>query len=559
MTTAAAANFRAVSHDSALSNVVRAIALAAIVAGVLLRFSGLDHKLFSYDEATTSLRTAGFTLSDYYGEAFSGRIVANSSCLVYQHVTPAKCAADAVRSLAGEDPQHPPLYYLLERSWSQAFGNSVAARRIVSAIAGTLLLGAAFWLALELFGSIDAGLIAAALLAVSPFFVIYSQQAREYALWGLCVAVATAFLVRALRGGTANWAWYALSAALGLYSDLIFVYVLAAHALYVAIVAIRERKAQFAVRYAIAGAAALAAFAPWLVAVYRGRDLLTNNDYLGAALPATVFALKWIFNTGAVFFDLDYQHVTLAVLLVPLFALVLFAFGVMAKTTPVRIWGLVFVLAGSTAVAFLVPDLLRHESRSTVARYLLPTWLALELAVAYLLAYGLQSAQMFSCRLAAALAFGALVVCGVASVTADARSETSWAEGKSIAGLGPISRIVNSTPRPTVVYISDPGRFDFASLALSNELRPDVGVQQLFLVRGLDRISTSPGTFVLDPTSRVIAALAQSGIALRAVYVDDDASPAAIRDLRAQTAAVRRSQGENVSGLSLWSVSRSRG
>src|ERR1700678_2995803 len=241
MTSAAAANFRAIPRDSVLSNVVRAIALAAIVAGVLLRFSGLDHKLFSYDEATTSLRTAGFTLSDYYGEAFSGRIVANSSFLVYQHVTPAKSAADAVRSLAVEDPQHPPLYYLLERSWSQAFGNSVAARRIVSAIAGTLLLGAAFWLALELFGSIDAGLIAAALLAVSPFFVIYSQQAREYALWGLCVAVATAFLVRALRGGTANWAWYALSAALGLYSDLIFVYVLAAHTLYVAIVAIRER------------------------------------------------------------------------------------------------------------------------------------------------------------------------------------------------------------------------------------------------------------------------------------------------------------------------------
>jgi uncharacterized membrane protein len=558
MTAAAAANVRTVSRDSVLTNAVRALALAAIVAGLLLRFTGLDHKLFSYDEATTSLRTAGYTLGDYYGGAFSGRVVPNATFSIYQAVTPAKSGADMVRSLAVEDPQHPPLYYAFERGWSQVFGNSVGARRIVSAIAGTLLLGAAFWLALELFGSLDAGLIVAALLAVSPFFVIYSQQAREYALWGLCIAVSTALLLRALRGRTIDWIWYALAAVLGLYSDLIFLYVLVAHALYVAILAVRNRKPLPAIRFACAAIAGLAAFSPWLLATYRGRALLTNNDYLGAALPAKVFALKWIFNIGAVFFDLDYQHAELAVVLLPLFALLVFAFAVMIKTMPVRIWALIVVLAATTALAFLAPDLLRHESRSTVARYLLPAWLALELAVAAVLAYGLLSTQSYARRLTAALAFCALTLAGVASVSADAGSETSWAEGKSIAGLGPIARIINAAPHPTVVYISDPARFDFASLALSNELRPDAGMQQLYLAHGVNRISTAPGTFVLDPTPRVIAALARAGIVLRAVYTsNDDAAPAAIASLRAQTAAVRRSQGEDVTGLSLWSVSRS--
>ena len=533
------------------------LALAVIVAGIALRFSGLDRKLYSYDEATTSLRTAGYTLSDYYGGAFDGRVVKNSSFLAYQHVTGAKDADAAVRSLAVEDPQHPPLYYLLERAWSRAFGDTVAQRRAVSAIAGTLLLGAAFWLCVELFESIDAGLIGAALMAVSPFFVIYSQQAREYALWGLCIAVASACLLRAIRGETLSWLWYGAAVALGLYTDLIFAYVLAGHALYVAVIAVRERTMRPAVRFAIASAAALAVYAPWLLAVYRGRDLLTNNDYLGAALPAKIFLLKWAFNAGAVFFDLDYEHVASAVLLVPIFALVIAAFVALAKNSPPRVWVLIYTLAATTTLAFLVPDLLRHESRSTVARYLLPAWLAAELAVAYLLAGGLKNAMPFSRRLTSLIAFVALVLCGLASVSADARGETSWAEGKSIAGLGPIARIVNAAPQPTVVYIADPARFDFASLALSNELRPDAGIQQFVFGRTRVSIAGTPGTFVLDPTARVRDALTKSGLVLTQVYADGDAGPAAIRDLRAQTAAVRRDQGENVSGLALWSATRS--
>jgi uncharacterized membrane protein len=560
MTVAAAARAGTVSRDAVLAYAIRIIALVAIVAGFAVRFDGLDHKLFSYDEATTSLRTAGYTLSDYYGEAFGGAVVPNAVFSSYQHVTPAKSAADMVRSLAVEDPQHPPLYYAFERGWSQVFGNTVSARRTVSAIAGTLMVGAVFWLALELFGSLDAALITAALLAVSPFFVIYSQQAREYTLWGFFVAVSSALLVRALRGRTIDWMWYAVATTLGLYSDLIFLYVLPAHALYVAILAVRKRKPRWAIGFAAAAAAAVAAFGPWLLATYRGRALLTNNDYLGAALPAKVFALKWIFNIGAVFFDLDYQHVALAAVLVPLFALILLSFAVMLKAMPIRIWALPLVLAATTALAFLAPDLLHHESRSTVARYMLPAWLALELSVAGLLAYGLLSFQPYSRRLAGALAFCALIVCGVASVSADARSETSWAEGKSIAGLGPISRIIDAAPHPTVVYISDPARFDFASLALSNELRADAGIQQLPLARGVARISTAPGTFVLDPTPRVLAALASAGIVLHEVYADDDAAaPAAIATLRAQTAAVRRSQGEADTRLTLWSVDRSGG
>lgn len=547
------------SRDSALLICVRIVAVAVILAGIYFRFSGLDRKLYSYDEATTSIRTAGYSLDDYYRSAFEGRIVRNSAFLTYQHVSDAKGTADAVRSLALEDPQHPPLYYLLERGWTSTFGNSVASRRVVSAIAGTLLLGAAAWLCFELFGSAEAGLVAAALLAVSPFFSIYSQQAREYTVWGLCIAVSSALLMRAMRHGDATaWAWYAVSAAAGLYSDLIFAYVLAGHAVYVVGITAHERSWRRALAYALASAAAVGAFAPWLVAVYRGRDLLTNNDYLGVPLPAKMFALKWAFNIGAVFFDLDYEKVMLGILLLPIFALVAYAFSVLIRTTPLRVWLLVVTLAATTAVAFLLSDLMRHESRSTVARYLVPAWLAIELAVAYLFARWLTPPRHFSRRLPAALALGAVLACGLASAAVDARSETSWAEGKSIAGLGPISRIINAAAQPTLVYIADPQRFDFASLALSNELAPGVGVQQLQLGVNEQRISMAQNVYVLDPTPRVRAALVRSGIVLRRVYADGDTGPAAIRSLRAQALSIRRSHGEDISGLSLWSVAHGR-
>ena len=556
MIDAAPVRAEVVSRESALATFVRGVAIVVIFAGIFLRFSGLDRKLFSFDEATTSIRTAGYMLETYGRTAFSGRVVDNATFLKYQHVDRARPAGDVVRSLAVEDPQHPPLYYLLERGWSSAFGNSVTSRRAVSAIAGTLMLGAAFWLCVELFGSIESGLVAAALLAVSPFFLIYSQQAREYTLWGLLTALSSALLVRAMRdGGVASWMLYATAATAGLYSDLLFVYVLVGHAVYVLLVAFRERRRQIAVGYIAASVAAVAAFSPWLLAVYRGRALLTNNDYLGVPLPAKIFALKWAFNIGAVFFDLDYEKVALGVVLLPLFLLVLYAFAELTRTTPARVWLLVYALATSTALALVLPDFVRHESRSSAARYLVPTWLAIELAVAYVLGRSLLAPSSFPRRAAAGCVFAAVVTCGLASAFVDGRGETTWAEGKSIAGLGPISRILNAAPQPTMIYVADSQRFDFASLAISNELAPGVRVLQLaYGVNTQAARNIRHGGYVLDPTPRVRTVLAGYGAVLTPVYEDRDTSPAAIQNLRSETAAVRRSHGEDVSGLSLWSI-----
>ena len=76
----------------------------------------------------------------------------------------------------------PPLYYALAWLWAKLFGHGEAGLRSLSAVVGTLTVPVAWRAGGELFGAARAGLVAAALVAVNPYFVWYSQEARSYSL-----------------------------------------------------------------------------------------------------------------------------------------------------------------------------------------------------------------------------------------------------------------------------------------------------------------------------------------------------------------------------------------
>ncbi len=82
----------------------------------------------------------------------------------------------------------PPLFFTLLRGWMKAAGKSIAAIRAFSAlwgVIGVMLVGAATWRMVSPY----AGLIAAGILALHPFHLAYSQEARPYAmLFALVVA-----------------------------------------------------------------------------------------------------------------------------------------------------------------------------------------------------------------------------------------------------------------------------------------------------------------------------------------------------------------------------------
>jgi mannosyltransferase len=92
----------------------------------------------------------------------------------------------------------PPLYYIVAWVWARLFGTSEAGLRSLSALVGTATVLVAYLLGKE-FVSRRAGLVAAALAAVNPLLVWYSQEARAYPLLILFGGLSLLFFGRTLR------------------------------------------------------------------------------------------------------------------------------------------------------------------------------------------------------------------------------------------------------------------------------------------------------------------------------------------------------------------------
>jgi mannosyltransferase len=122
-------------------------------------------------------------------------------------------AMDAV----GFSESAPPLYYAVAWLWTQLTGTGEFGLRTVSALAGVATVPVAYLLGAEL-SSRRAGIVAAALVAVNPMLLWYSQEARAYALFVLLTALSLLYFVRALDRGRRrdSLAWGIVSAlALG--------------------------------------------------------------------------------------------------------------------------------------------------------------------------------------------------------------------------------------------------------------------------------------------------------------------------------------------------------
>ena len=121
-------------------------------------------------------------------------------------------AMDAV----GFSESAPPLYYALAWAWTQLTGTGELGLRSLSALAGVATVPVAYLLGAELRGR-RAGIAAAALVAVNPMLLWYSQEARGYALLALLTAAAALYFVRALdRGRRVDFVGWGIVSALAL-------------------------------------------------------------------------------------------------------------------------------------------------------------------------------------------------------------------------------------------------------------------------------------------------------------------------------------------------------
>jgi hypothetical protein len=111
----------------------------------------------------------------------------------------------------------PPLYYALAWLWSRVFGSGEVGLRSLSALAGTASIAVVYLGARALPLPRRPGLIAAAIVAVNPVLIWFSQDARAYALVFLFTALSFLFYARARRSGSRrDLGWWAAASSLAL-------------------------------------------------------------------------------------------------------------------------------------------------------------------------------------------------------------------------------------------------------------------------------------------------------------------------------------------------------
>jgi uncharacterized membrane protein len=126
----------------------------------------------------------------------------------------------------------PPLYFLLTWTWGHLFGIGETSLRSISTLSGLALVPIAYLAGRELV-SRWAGVIAAAFLAVNPFMIWYSQEARAYMLLAALCGASFLFFAYALRDpNRRNLTWWAVFSSLALMTHFFAAFTIAPEAIW---------------------------------------------------------------------------------------------------------------------------------------------------------------------------------------------------------------------------------------------------------------------------------------------------------------------------------------
>ena len=457
-----------------LRRVVTAGAVVLILLGVIARFTDLDRHFYFHDESATSLALSGHQSADVGRALADGREITAAQVGKFEH-TGERGVADTVHSLAINDPQHPPLFFGLARLWAYVAGSSITSLRAVAALFGLLALAACGWLAYELFGSRQTTLIAVALLAISPFQILYAKEAREYSLWVAAVAASSAALLVALRSGSLRaWVLYSLTVAAALYTFPNTVLVVLGHALFLFFQA-RSRPVFKGFAAAVGGAFVL--FLPWIGEMVLQRGALrAGTDWTSESIPFSTLLHSWLVVFGLGVADKKEGPTSVgtlpglvfgAVLVVEIAALV-----VLRLRGPRAAWLLVACLIASAAFPLMLADVATGGIRSVNPRFLAPVYLALTIALAFMISQGLSAHRARTRAITAAVALGTIAA-AAASYAESARAKVWWnqddvATAENLA----VTEAVNRMQRPLLVSTSGS-----TLLQMSHYLRPETRIR----------------------------------------------------------------------------------
>lgn len=265
---------------------------------------------------------------------------------------------------------NPPLYLLVAWPWAKLFGTGELGLRSLSAVLGVAVVPLICMCGRELI-SARAGLVAAALAAVNPFMIWYSQEAREYMLLVLLCTASLLFFIRAWkRPCTRNVVWWAVLSALALLTQYFAGFLIAAEGV---LLVYRARNRASVLSLAGLGLLAIA-LVPHVVPHLEHPAQFIVNVPLSVRIqqvPVT-FGMSTLYLSGIT----SYGLLGAAALAAIVIALLVIG----ADERELRGAGLMALLAGVVLLVPLLLALLGHDDY--LARGLMPAWIPLALVIA---------------------------------------------------------------------------------------------------------------------------------------------------------------------------------
>jgi uncharacterized membrane protein len=463
--------------------VQRAAVAALVVFAVFVRADSLSEPNYWYDEAITSLRVAGHTEREVAEFAEAHPTFPFERLRRFVEVNSETSTADTIRSVAEEDPQHTPLYYIAARAWARLLGSSVEVGRSFAALMSVLALAAMYWLCWELFvktGAFESpavcwlGVLA---MALSPYQVAIAREHREYSMWVLLSTIVCAAFLRALRVDNAKaWIFYGVAIAASLYTHLVSALAVGALG---AFLLIRERfRFSGAVwRFCAASTAAGLTCLPWLFVLLAGRGTAESSLGWVQQLSRGRFQLQFSLDPVIRTTDLSIWHLQRLIEELPGYRFTLPMTQIVPVVTLLALWyvargprrvcaGLATALIVSVSGTIFALDFFTGSATGWAYRYGVPTSLGWLLAVTMLLAAAVTWLKPWPG--AGPLVVGAYVLIAATSAVMTHDAKHTWA--KAWDQTEEISEYLNS--RGKLSLVSDD--FVGAILALRHQVRDDL-------------------------------------------------------------------------------------
>lgn len=527
-----------------------AVVIALIATGIFIRFYDLDGKFFWGDEVNTLLYTAGFTKAELSND-IAEREIEIGYLNNYIFTNTERSVIDTIKAISVDETQHPPLYYAFTSIWLKLFGDSIWVVRSFSVVMGLLAFICIYWLSRELFESKNMAWIAVALLAVSPFHLIYAQEARLYSMWTVTVLLSSAILLRALsRRSKLWWALYGLSLLVGIYTFTLFALVIAAHGVYIFATNMSDIKLRplkipsNLIYYALSTMAAILLFLPWAYLLIRNLSRAqTNLNWMGIDIGLIALLKQWAFNISSAFLDIglvpkielpiklplasiefmnsphldqllaSYPLVATIYFFIKVLIVVLILYSIYYLISHANKRGSIFLvtLIVIPFIGITIQDLILGGVGSTIVgyRFFVPVILGVQITVAYLLASKIGGTiwQLLTI---------VILILGLGSCITYFSADSWWTlrYGYHVKRIAPI---INKAENPLVIT-----KFESQILAFPHHLDPEV---RLFTVENLQDLKLpeqNGDVFIYDyPYEQIQELNSAKGIIIEEVNPDD--------------------------------------